>query len=145
MGNMVLVNGFVIEDGVLVGYHGNEEHVIIPDGVTKIGKHAFRKNHRIKSVYIPAGVISIGNSAFYDCYSLERVSIPAGMTKLGVWVFKRCFNLDNVILPESVTFIGKCAFEERIGSGTCCFGTTITAPIGSYAESYAKENNIPLV
>lgn len=141
MGDMVMLNGFVIEDDVLVRYLGKEEHVVIPDGITQIGKHAFRKNHRIKSVYIPEGVISIGNSAFYDCYNLESVSVPDGMTKFGVWVFARCFRLEKIDLPDSITFIGKGAFDKQ----DIFQGTTVHASSGSYAEAFANENGITFV
>ncbi len=44
--------------------------------------------------------------------------------------------ITSVTLPDSVTRIGECAF---LG----CEYLTIHAPAGSYAETYAKENNIP--
>jgi hypothetical protein len=44
----------------------------------------------------------------------------------------------NVSIPGSVTYIGALAFNE-------CPNLTIHAPAGSYAETYAKENNIPFV
>jgi hypothetical protein len=46
--------------------------------------------------------------------------------------------LKNIFIPSSVTAIGAEAF---LG----CFNVTIHAPVGSYAEQYAKENNIPFV
>ena len=33
---------FEIENGVLVGYRGEEEHVVIPDGVSKIADQVFK-------------------------------------------------------------------------------------------------------
>ena len=41
-------------------------------------------------------------------------------------------------IPESVIEIGEGAFAG-------CGSLTIHAPAGSYAEQYAKENNIPFV
>ena len=52
--------------------------------------------------------------------------------------FCECTKLEKVIIPGSVTFIGWGALN------TVC-NTTIYAPAGSYAETYAKENNIPFV
>lgn len=43
-----------------------------------------------------------------------------------------------VHIPDSVTSIGEGAFSA-------CKELTIHAPAGSYAEQYAKENNIPFV
>lgn len=35
------MSNFVVKNGVLVKYNGNEENVTIPDGVTEIGTGAF--------------------------------------------------------------------------------------------------------
>ena len=34
---------FVIEDGVLIKYLGNDSEVVIPSGITSIGRDAFKK------------------------------------------------------------------------------------------------------
>ena len=60
------------------------------------------------------------------------------MTVLDYRAFGGCTGLRKVILPVSVTEINKWAFEK-------CPSLTIHAPAGSYAETYAKENNIPFV
>ena len=44
----------------------------------------------------------------------------------------------DVTIPEFVKIISKFAFDN-------CPRLTIHAPTGSYAEQYAKENNIPFV
>ena len=43
---------FTIVDGVVTGYTGKASEIVIPDGVTAIGKEAF-KNANINSVVIP--------------------------------------------------------------------------------------------
>ena len=62
-----MIMQFVINDGVLEKYTGAESDVIIPEGVTTIGKDAFSHNSAIRSVTIPEGVKVIGNSAFGGC------------------------------------------------------------------------------
>ena len=66
---------FEIENEILKKYHGHNNNVIIPDGVTEIGYGAFHAC-RIESVFIPEGVVSIGNLAFAGT-GVERVSQPS--------------------------------------------------------------------
>ena len=46
--------------------------------------------------------------------------------------------MTDICLPASILEIGADAFKD-------CHKLTIHAPAGSYAETYAKENNIPFV
>ena len=50
--------------------------------------------------------------------------------------FGSCDELTSVVITEGTTEIGPYAFDG-------CKNLTIQAPVGSYAEKYAKENNIP--
>lgn len=120
---------YEIEDGVLIQYHGKEEYVVIPDGVTEIGeeafefndwvrsvsipdsvsvigKKAFRACHNLRDISIPDSVSEIGNAAFELCKSLESVSIPNGVTSLNLSLFSECTNLRSISIPNSVTEIG---------------------------------------
>ena len=104
-------NDFVIENGVLTNYVGPAGDVIIPDGVTSIGNHAFfwRRN-LTKSVTIPESVTEIDNCAFEYC-GLENVKIPSSVTSIGNRAFAECRNLKGVKIPDSVTDIGVSAFH----------------------------------
>jgi hypothetical protein len=64
---------FIIEDGVLTQYNGNEANVIIPDGVTKINSYVFAYNNVITSITIPESVTQIGSSFGYECPNLTKV------------------------------------------------------------------------
>ena len=56
---------FIIENGVLKKYTGNEENVVIPEGVVSISGHALMLGN-VKSVTIPNSVASIGNYAVFS-------------------------------------------------------------------------------
>ena len=75
---------FVIEDGVLVKYKGKGGDIVIPEGVTTIGKEAFRGKKKITGVVVPEGVREIGNFAFCDCIKLEELDFPNSVKTLYV-------------------------------------------------------------
>ena len=110
--------------------------LIISDSVTSIRESAFGKCISLTSVVIPDSVTSIGKSAFRGCEKLVSVVIPDSVTSIGESAFRECKRLASVVIPDSVTSIGKEAFDG-------CKKLTIKCKKGSYAESYAKRNNIP--
>jgi hypothetical protein len=69
---------FIIENGVLTRYVGPGGDVEIPEGVTRIGGHAFHSCHRLEEAVIPYTVNEIGSSAFRQCERLESIDLPAG-------------------------------------------------------------------
>ena len=102
---------FEIEDGVLVKYKGAGGDVVIPGGVTSIGKSAFFGCQSLTKVIIPTGVTSIGNCAFQCCPNLATVSIPNTVVELRVAAFSRT-GLTSVTVPGSVKSIGWEAFRN---------------------------------
>ena len=46
---------FEIKDDLLVRYHGYEEYVVIPEGITRIGDHAFENCCSLTEIAIPEG------------------------------------------------------------------------------------------
>ena len=100
----------------------NIKTIIIENGVTSIGNHAFRYCEGLTSVSIPGSVTTIGDSAFLNCKGLTNVSIPVGVTSIGEEAFWWCSGLTSVSIPNSVTNIKNGAF-------TSCQGlTNVTLP-----------------
>ncbi len=102
---------FEIEDGVLVKYKGAGGDVVIPGGVTSIGKYAFFDCQSLTKVIIPTGVTSIGDCAFQCCPNLATVSIPNTVVELRPGAFSRT-GLTSVTVPGSVKSIGGMAFRD---------------------------------
>jgi hypothetical protein len=66
------------------------------------------------------------------------VDIEDGVTSIGKSAFSDCANLQSITIPDSVTSMG-----DKVFFG--CKKLTIHAPEGSYAQKYAKENDIPFI
>lgn len=87
------------------------ENLIIPNGVTKIGKLAF-VGFKIKSVKIPDSVTSIGYAAFSGCSELTSVTIGNSVTDIGRQAFMNCPKLTSITIPNSVINIGEWVFNQ---------------------------------
>ena len=107
----------------------------IPEGVTSI-EGAFNGCSGLTEISIPESVVRIGGYAFAGCGGLSNIKIPSSVTSIGSYAFSACSNLKGISIPESVTKIEADAFAYRSES------LTIYGKAGSYAETYAKENNI---
>ena len=70
--------------------YSNIERIIIGDGVTTIGKYAFKDRRSLISVTIRNSVTTIGEYAFDGCSSLTYVTIPNSVTTIGAYAFRGC-------------------------------------------------------
>ena len=88
----------------------DEEIVIIPHGITAIGKEAFANNTKIRHITIPDSVIFIEQFAFDNCVNLRSVKMSNATKMIGWSAFKACENLTVIDLPDSLVLIGAGAF-----------------------------------
>ena len=123
---------FIIENGVLTRYVGTAEHVVVPEGVTKIDVYAFAGSEMV-SVKLPKSLQTIVSFAFWDCENLEHVEfssavsgimsfafaeckslksieLPNGLTEISSGIVAYCSSLETVVIPDSVTKIWRGAF-----------------------------------
>jgi hypothetical protein len=70
--------------------------IIIPDGVTYIGSHAFYMCEALKSLTIPNTVTHIESYGFFNCLSLKEISIPASIQEIGEGIFNGCYDLETI-------------------------------------------------
>ena len=118
---------------------GKKTSVAIPSGVTSIGDGAFEGCASLTGVKIPAGVTSLGVNAFEGCASLTGVKLPDSVTDIKFGAFDGCASLTGITIPAGVTSIGEEAFYD------CNDKLTIRGAKGSYAEAYAKQEDIKFV
>lgn len=94
---------FKIQQGVLVKYLGEEEHVTIPEGVVEIGKNAFIFKSNLKIIDIPNSLIKIGECAFQGCSSLETLKWNDNIQVIDKDAFLGCDSLAEFFIPSSLT------------------------------------------
>ncbi|MDE6737438.1 MAG: leucine-rich repeat domain-containing protein [Treponemataceae bacterium] len=106
----IKVSCFIIENGILTGYQGDETVVVIPAGYVKgIAPDVFQNcavHTEITDVTIPGSVKSIGANAFAGCTALNNVQIEAGVAYIGAGAFAGCTELANMVIPAGVTELG---------------------------------------
>ena len=154
----------IVPDGVKAIWHlafssnWGLTDIIIPDSVEEIGISAFQFCRNLESLRVPESIKVICGGAFHGCTKLadqdgfvivwnalydylgseKDVMIPNGVTAISSKAFHGRDDLRSVRIPAYVIQIASDAFPRKAK-------TTIHAPAGSYAEIYAKENNIPFV
>ena len=112
------------------------EEISIPKGVAWIPMGTFMDCDNLKKVNFSEGLELIAGVAFSGCSSLTEISLPEGLVEIRNYVFGDCSSLTSITIPESVT-----EMEDSIFSG-CGKGLTIYGKTGSWAETYANENDI---
>lgn len=106
-------------NNVLKKYTGEDEVVIIPEGIIKIGVWAFKSNEYIRRVLLPHTVLEIDDGAF-ERSSIEEIVIPGSVRKMGYAVFQYCKMLRRVVLPDELeeikfsTFQGCCDLNDIV-------------------------------
>ena len=124
-------DGYLINNGVLLGYKGAiEKDIVIPkvrlianmafqlteivsvtiQGCEKIGDFVFFSCLSLNKVILPNDLKVISYGAFIYCKSLTEINLPEGITEIGKSVFKNCSSLIEVELPSSLKKMGEYAF-----------------------------------
>ena len=125
---------------------GEIEGVIIPQGVTNVGRDAFyfwTSNNQ--PLVIPDSVTSIGNGAFYNWSANNQpLVIPNSVTSISDWAFYNwSANNQPLVIPDSVTSIGHSAFGNWSSVPYIEILATTPPTLASYTAFYNK-NNAPI-
>lgn len=109
--------------------------VSIPNSVQTVEIGAFRGCSKLAKVTIASGLKSIAHTMFYDCSSLNSINLPESIAKIETGAFGGC-PLRKLYIPPATTSIDK-GYWTTIPSDTVIQGYS-----GTYAEVYAKNNNM---
>lgn len=101
---------FIIEDGVLTKYTGDETTIVVPKGVTKIESWVF-ENKLVEHIYLPDSLIEISSWAFSRCNNLKEITIPPNVKEIGTQAFMFCTSLTEFTVPRSVKVLGSSIFQ----------------------------------
>lgn len=101
-----------IESGAFQHCYKLYGKIIIPEGVTSIGRAAFNYCSSLIEIIIPQTVSSIALSAFSGCGNLTKINIPKNITSIEDDTFRGCNSLNEIRIPEGVISIGSVAFQE---------------------------------
>ena len=118
------------------GEHPSFKHVIVSDGITSIGAHAF-SGAKIQSISLPDTLVNIGEEAFY-CSHITSISIPDSVEYIGDSAFFGA-HLSSATLPAHVE-TGSLVFSECSGlqnsDGFVIINSTM---YGYYGNEYRLE------
>lgn len=135
---------FAYSDGVIYNHDmttlviylpsNTDSEYSIPQGVTRIGNHAFYENETLTQVTIGNDVVEIGEFAFsraaninsvstgVNVHTIERfafsemtnllnVDLAEGLNSIGISAFYHCERLQSISIPSSVVELGQAAFN----------------------------------
>ena len=87
-----------IEDGVLNKFHINLKSIMLPEGITAIGKSCFFDKKGIVSITFPKSLQEIRANAFNNCVNLEEITIQNENLLLDDKAFRGCCHLKKAHL-----------------------------------------------
>ena len=93
--------GYIIVNGILFDYCGEDINLTLPNSVTAVGAGALGLQPGVTSVSLPVSVTGIGAGAFADNEDLTTVVILASVTGIGEHAFDDCPNLTLYVYEDS--------------------------------------------
>lgn len=70
----------------------------------------FYGDEKLTNVILPEGITEIGKDAFGYCLSLKKLSLPLTVKEINDFAFFKCDSLDSIEIPRKIEFISPKAF-----------------------------------
>ena len=110
------IDGVLFKEKELIAFpQGRTGTYIVPNGIEKIGKHAF-KSCNLSSIVFPETLHEIGINAFYECNKIKEFILPKSIKKIhsnsnvGTKPFTQKFYLSSDVVksnPLSISEVTK--------------------------------------
>ena len=137
---------FIIMNGILTKYCGEEIEINVPSSIGKekiiaIGPGAFKNLSFVTKITIPEGVTEIKGLAFSGCTSLQTVQIPNSIERIGSDAFAGCSALQGTESDKCI-YLGNpetpflVLYKAKNKKRTCCDIAQGTKII--YQEAFLK-------
>ena len=119
VGDMTLVakwqeiSPFVVENGVVTAYSGDEKHVVVPETVSGEKITAIDGNllqniaNSVEIVEIQARIETLPQSLFFNLAKLRILTLPSNIVEMPAKLLKDCVALEEVTLP----FVGNIRYD----------------------------------
>ena len=95
---------FFIKNGVLISYLGNDEHVVVPEGVTELDWPNCFTNENLRSVELPDTIKTIDSRSFPDMG--RTLADENGFCRAGKFLVNYVGNAEIIVVPEGITELG---------------------------------------
>ena len=103
---------FVVENGVVKAYSGDEKHVVVPETVCGEKITAIDENllqniaNSVEIIEIQAKIETLPQSVFFNLTKLRILTLPSSIVEMPAKLLKDCVVLEEVALP----FVGNTKF-----------------------------------
>ena len=93
--------------------------LVLEEGITYIGKNAFRETAITGEVVIPSTVTIIGASAFQNCRGLsQRITMHENVAMIGAYAFYSCDNLPEILFLGDAPIVSSTEEEPSFSANT---------------------------
>jgi len=138
-GDGAMANYATPADAPWYKYAENVTEVIIEEGVTSVGKHAFKEYIQISKVTLPSTLKEIEQSAFEGCTSLTDLDLSeTAVNLIDQEAFAECKALTSVAVPASLKTIGTKAFYNCQSLATLDLSKASLSTLGERAFYQCK-------
>lgn len=111
------------------------EYVELSENIVNVGRCAFGGSD-VKKAVVNEKIGDIAEEVFQNCTNLQIVVLGGNVEKISASAFENCSSLNTIVIPDNVMSIDQTAFTNANED------LVIYCNEDSYAQSYAKSNNI---
>lgn len=122
------IEDFIIKDGVLETYLGQDEILRIPEGVVSVTSESIGKYPKnIKEIHCPHSLRHIGERFACACTNLEMIYMQPGLESIGYYAFAGLRKIRYIVIPKSVKTLGREIINDEVRAIFIC---------GTYADTH---------